>query len=147
VSARAIAILLVEDNPADVLITREALLDAKIVNQLQVVEDGAEALDYLRRQGRFAAATRPDLILLDLNLPGVDGRDFLAEVKKDPELLGIPVVILTSSRAPEDVMRAYRLHANCFISKPVDHQEFIQVLRTLRQFWINVARLPSKTAS
>ena len=145
-SARAIEILLVEDNPADVLITREALFDAKIINQLNVVEDGAEALDFLRRKGRFAAAARPDLILLDLNLPGVDGRDFLAEIKRDPDFLNIPVVVLTTSRAHADVLKSYQLHANCFISKPVDHQEFINALRALRQFWIHIVRLPPKAA-
>lgn len=137
-----IEILLVDDSPADVRLTIEALKEAKIHNTIHAVYDGESALELLRRPGQ----RRPDLILLDLNLPGLDGREVLAEIKSDPELSIIPVVILTTSRAEEDVLRTYRLHANCYITKPVDLEQFIGVVRSIEQFWFSIVRLPSSTA-
>jgi two-component system, chemotaxis family, response regulator Rcp1 len=138
-----INILLVEDNPGDVRLTKEALSDAKVLNRLTVATDGLEALAALRREGRFANAPRPDIILLDLNLPRKDGRAVLAEIKKDPDLRRIPVIVLTTSRAEEDVFRTYDLHANCYIPKPLDLDEFITVVKSIEDFWFTVARLPS----
>jgi CheY-like chemotaxis protein len=138
-----IEILLVEDNPADVRLTREALKEAKVVNRLSVVTDGEEAMAFLRRQGRHAEAPRPDLILLDLNLPRKDGREVLAEVKEDESLRSIPVVILTTSKSEEDVLRTYDLHANCFISKPVGLEQFLRVVESIEDFWLSVVRLPA----
>jgi two-component system, chemotaxis family, response regulator Rcp1 len=138
-----IDILLVEDNPGDVRLTREALSDAKVLNRLTVAVDGLEALAALRRQGRFANAPRPDIILLDLNLPRKDGRAVLAEIKKDPDLRRIPVIVLTTSRAEEDVLRTYDLHANCYIPKPLDLEQFITVVKSIEDFWFTVAKLPS----
>jgi CheY-like chemotaxis protein len=137
-----IDILLVEDNPADVRLTREALRDAKVTNRLNVVADGVAALDYLYRRGDHAGATRPDLVLLDLNLPRKDGREVLEEIKSDPRLRSIPVVVLTTSRAEEDVLRSYDLHANCYITKPVDLGQFLAVVRAIDDFWLAVVRLP-----
>ena len=137
-----IDILLVEDNPGDVRLTREALHDAKVLNTLTVAVDGVEALAALRREGRFADAPRPDIILLDLNLPRKDGREVLAEIKEDPSLRRIPVVVLTTSKAEEDVLRTYNLHANCYISKPVDLEQFITVVKSIEDFWFTVVRLP-----
>jgi CheY-like chemotaxis protein len=134
-----IEILLVDDSPADVRLTIEALKEAKVRNQIHVAEDGESALEFLRTPGR----RRPDLIFLDLNLPGIDGREVLEEIKSDPELAIIPVVILTTSRAEEDVLRTYRLHANCFITKPVDLQQFIRVVQSIENFWFSVVRLAS----
>ncbi|MBL8504311.1 MAG: response regulator [Rhodocyclaceae bacterium] len=134
--------LLVEDNPGDALLTREALRDAKMANRLDWVQDGVEAMDYLRRQGKYADASPPDLILLDLNMPRMDGREVLAELKNDTALKHIPVVVLTTSQAEEDILRAYELHANCFIGKPVDFAEFVRVVKSIESFWFSVVRLP-----
>lgn len=141
---RPIEILMVEDNPGDVRLTKEALKDAKVANTLHVVEDGVAALDFLYRRGEYAAAPRPDLVLLDLNLPKKNGREVLEEVKQDPHLKMIPVVILTTSQAEEDVLRAYSLHANCYITKPVDFSQFIKIVRTIEEFWLTVVTLPPK---
>ena len=143
-STRSIEILLVEDNPGDARLTIEAMREAKMRNRMHVVEDGVEAMEFLRRQGRFGEAPRPDLILLDLNLPRKDGREVLAEVKGDPELRRIPVVILTTSQAEEDVVRAYDLHANCYVTKPVDLAQFMKIVAQIDEFWVNVVTLPRK---
>jgi CheY-like chemotaxis protein len=137
-----IEVLLVEDDPGDVLMTREAFEEHKVGNRLAVVSDGVEALAYLRRQGAYADAPRPDLILLDLNLPRRDGREVLAEIKNDPDLLDIPVVVLTTSQAEEDVLASYRLHANAYVAKPVDFERFIAVVRQIDQFFVSVVKLP-----
>jgi len=137
-----IDILLVEDSPADVLITREAFAEFKIVNTLHVVEDGVEALAFLNREGQYASEPRPDLILLDLNLPRKNGREVLAEIKADPNLKNIPVVILTTSHSEKDVLQAYDLHANCYIVKPVGFDNFVEAVKTIRQFWFSVVTLP-----
>jgi len=142
--SRMIEILLVEDNPGDVLLTREAMKAGKLRNRLSVVGDGVDALAFLRRQGSFADAPRPDLILLDLNLPRKDGREVLAEIKDDPQFRAIPVVVLTTSAAEQDVERAYNLHANCYITKPVDFNQFMNVIEQVDNFWINVVTLPRK---
>jgi len=139
-----IEVLLVEDDPGDVLMTREAFEEHKVGNRLSVVSDGVEALAYLRRQGPYADAPRPDLVLLDLNLPRRDGREVLAEIKNDPELLDIPVVVLTTSQAEEDVLRAYNLNANCYVTKPVDFDQFMRIVRTIEDFWLTVVTLPPK---
>jgi two-component system, chemotaxis family, response regulator Rcp1 len=141
--ARPVEILLVEDNPGDVRLTREALREGKVSNRLHVAADGEEALAFLRREGEHADAVRPDLILLDLNLPKKDGRQVLAEVKADPALRQIPVVILTSSQAEEDICRSYDLHANCYVTKPVDLDQFMTVVRAVEDFWLAIVRLPS----
>lgn len=140
--ASPIEILLIEDNPGDARLTAEALRNTKISNKLVVVEDGIEALAYLRREGDYAKVSRPDLILLDLNLPRMDGRELLAVIKADPALRRIPVVVMTSSRAEEDVCRSYDLHANCYITKPLDLPQFIQVVQSIESFWLTVVRLP-----
>jgi CheY-like chemotaxis protein len=137
-----VEILLVEDNPGDVRLTREALKEGKIRNNLNVVGDGVEALRYLRREGPYAESTRPDLILLDLNLPRMDGREVLEAVKADPSLRLIPVVVLTSSAAEQDIVRAYDLHANCYVSKPVDLDQFIHVVKSIEDFWFSIVKLP-----
>ncbi|MEE4380167.1 MAG: response regulator [Candidatus Competibacteraceae bacterium] len=142
-SHRPIEILLIEDNPGDVLLTREGLEEAKVRNNLYVVRDGVEALDFLRRQGTYAQAERPDLILLDLNLPLKDGREVLQEIKHDPHLRSIPVVVLTTSESDEDILRSYELHANCYITKPIDMAGFIQVVKSIDDFWFTVVRLPN----
>jgi CheY-like chemotaxis protein len=139
---QAIEILLVEDNPGDVRLIIEAMREAKLENRVHIVEDGVEAMQFLRREGRFGDAPRPDLILLDLNLPKKDGRAVLAEVKADPVLKRIPVVVLTTSRAEEDVLRAYDLHANCYITKPVDMEQFMKVVAQIDDFWVRVVTLP-----
>ncbi len=141
-SFESIAILVVEDNPADVRLIEEALREGKFKNRLNVVPDGVEALAYLRRQDRYREARRPDLVLLDLNLPKKDGREVLAEIKSDEELKSIPVVILTTSKAQEDIMRTYHLNANCFITKPVGIDEFIKVVQEIEEFWLNIVKLP-----
>jgi chemotaxis family two-component system response regulator Rcp1 len=141
---RPIEILLVEDNPGDVRLTIEALKEGKVRNNLSVAKDGVEALAFLRREGNFAKAERPDLILLDLNLPRKDGREVLAVIKEDPVLRRIPVVVLTTSKAEEDILRTYDLHANCYITKPVDLDQFISVVRSIDEFWLAVVRLPPK---
>jgi CheY-like chemotaxis protein len=136
-------ILLVEDNPADVRLTREVLKEGRVRNNLSVVWDGVEALAFLRRQEGFADAPRPHLILLDLNLPRKDGREVLGEIKQDERLRRIPVVVLTNSQAEEDILQAYDLHANCYIHKPVDWDQFIRVVRSVEEFWLTVAVLPT----
>jgi chemotaxis family two-component system response regulator Rcp1 len=143
-SCRPIEILLVEDNPGDVRLTKEALKEGKVMNVLNTVGDGEEALVYLRRQGPYARATRPDLILLDLNLPRKSGREVLAEIKEDPELKRIPVVILTVSEAEQDIIRSYNLHANCYITKPVNLEQFIEVVQSIEDFWLTVVMLPPR---
>ena len=140
-----VEILLVEDNPADVRLTREALSSERLWNNLGVAKDGVEAMAYLRREGRFAAAARPDLILLDLNLPKKDGREVLAEIKADANLKLIPVVVLTTSDAEEDILRSYGLHANCYITKPVDLRQFMKVVKSIEDFWLAIVKLPPKT--
>jgi CheY-like chemotaxis protein len=140
---RAIEILLVEDNPGDVRLTLEALKEGRVRHHLHVAHDGVEALAFLRRQGQFAAAVRPDLILLDLNLPRMDGREVLAEVKSDPTLKIIPIVVLTTSRAEQDIFFSYQLQANCYITKPVDLERFITVVRSIEEFWLTIVTLPS----
>jgi len=142
-SIKPVDILLVEDSPTDVLLAQEALEHAKVLNKLHVVSDGVEALDFLRRRGQFADAVRPDLILLDLNLPRKDGREVLQEIKADEDLKRIPVVVLTTSKAEEDILRAYGLHANCYVSKPVDFEQFAFVVRAIESFWFSVVSLPS----
>jgi len=139
---RPIEILLVEDNPGDVRLTVEALRESKVRNNLHVARDGVEALSFLRREGVHAEAIRPDLILLDLNLPRKDGREVLAEIKADPQLHTIPVVILTTSRAEQDVVRTYELQANCYITKPVDLDQFITVVKSIEDFWLTIVTLP-----
>ena len=141
---RPIEILLVEDSPSDAEFTVEALKEAKVRNHLSLVEDGVQAMEFLRRQGQYAKAPRPDLIMLDLNLPRKDGREVLAELKADDHLKMIPVVVLTTSRAEEDVLRAYQLHANCYITKPVDFQQFLSVVRAIESFWLFVVTLPPR---
>ena len=141
---RQIDVLLVEDDPGDVLMTQEAFEDYKVKNQLHVATDGVEAMAFLRREGKNADAPRPDLVLLDLNLPRMDGREVLHEIKSDPELASIPVVILTTSEAEEDVLRSYSLHANAYVTKPVDFERFIQVVRKIDDFFVTVVRLPSR---
>lgn len=139
---RAINILLVEDNPGDVRLTLEVLKDSKIKNKLYVVPDGVEAMDFLHRRNSYYDAPRPDLILLDLNLPRMDGREVLQEIKGDKSLLRIPVVIMTTSDDEHDVLRAYNLYANCYITKPVDFQRFIEIVKSIEIFWFSIVRLP-----
>jgi CheY-like chemotaxis protein len=140
---RPIEILLVEDNPGDVRLTIEALKDGKVSNRLHVVKDGVEALVFLRQEGPYAAAPRPDVILLDLNLPKKDGRQVLEEIKADEHLRRIPVVVLTTSSSEQDILRTYDLHANCYITKPVDLEQFIDVVRGIEDFWLTVVKLPN----
>jgi CheY-like chemotaxis protein len=140
--SRSVEILLVEDNPGDVRLTLEALKEGKMRNHLSVAEDGAEALAFLRREGKHTGAPRPDLIFLDLNLPKKDGREVLAQIKKDDNLKSIPVVILTTSKAEEDIIKTYNLHANCYVTKPVDLEQFIKVVRTIEDFWFSIVKLP-----
>jgi len=142
--AQPIEILLVEDNPGDVRLTTEALAEAKVRNRLAVAGDGVEALRYLRREAPFEDAPRPDIILLDLNMPRMDGREVLEEIKADPTLAAIPVVILTTSAAEEDILRSYQLHASCYITKPVDLEQFLKVVRSVEDFWLTIVRLPPR---
>jgi CheY-like chemotaxis protein len=137
-----IEILLVEDNPGDVRLTREALKEGKVYSNLHTVKDGIEAMDFLRRKGEYADVPRPDIILLDLNLPKKDGREVLEEIKTDENLKRIPVVVLTTSKAEEDVLRTYNLHANCYVTKPVDLEKFIVVVKSIDVFWLTVVTLP-----
>jgi chemotaxis family two-component system response regulator Rcp1 len=141
---KVVEILLVEDNPGDVRLAKEALKDGKVRNNLYVVEDGQEALDFLHRRGRYADAVRPDLILLDLNLPKISGQDVLAEVKADKELRRIPVVVLTVSKSEEDILKAYDLHANCYVTKPLDFNQFVKITKTIEEFWLTIVKLPPK---
>lgn len=143
-AAHPIEILMVEDNPGDVRLAQETLKDSKVANTLHVVQDGLAALDFLYRRGEYGAAPRPDLILLDLNLPKKNGREVLEVIKQDAHLQMIPVVILTTSKAEEDVMRAYSLHANCYITKPIDLAQFIKIVRTIEEFWLAIVTLPPK---
>ncbi|TXT67643.1 MAG: Response regulator rcp1 [Promethearchaeota archaeon] len=139
---RPVEILLVEDNPGDVRLTKEALKESKIINNLHTVYDGVEAMNYLLKKGEYAIRIKPDLILLDLNLPKKDGREVLAEIKQENNLRRIPVVILTTSEAEEDIMKTYNLHANCYITKPVDMDQFIKVVKSIGDFWFSIVRLP-----
>jgi chemotaxis family two-component system response regulator Rcp1 len=139
---RPVEILLVEDNPGDVRLTREALKDGKVLNNLHAVVDGVDAMAFLRRDGQYGEATRPDVILLDLNLPKKDGREVLAEIKADPGLMRIPVVVLTTSEAEKDILQAYDLHANSYIIKPVDLDQFIRVMESIEDFWLTIVKLP-----
>lgn len=141
---RSIEILLVEDNPGDARLAQEAIREAQMRNNLNWVLDGVEALNYLRKQGKHRQAPRPDLILLDLNLPRKDGREVLAEIKKDERLKRIPVIVLSTSEAEEDISRAYRLKANCYIAKPPQLDELIRIIKAIEDFWFRVARLPSE---
>ncbi len=141
---RQVEILLVEDDPGDVLMTREAFADYKLRNQLHVVNDGADALAFLRQEGEYEGKPRPDLVLLDLNLPRMDGREVLEAIKSDAELASIPVVVLTTSEAEDDVLRSYSLHANAYVTKPVDFERFIEVVRQIDDFFVTVVRLPRR---
>lgn len=144
---KPINILLVEDNPGDADLAREALCDSKFNNNLQVVDDGEKAMSFLRREGTYSDMPRPDLILLDLNLPKKDGRQVLAEIKADEGLKRIPVVILTTSRAEEDVLKTYNLHANCYITKPIDLNQFLHVVKSIEDFWLSIVVLPPNEAT
>ena len=139
---RPAEMLLIEDNPADVRLTQEALKEAKVLNTLHVVEDGVEAMAFLRREDKYAQVPRPDFILLDLNLPRKDGREVLAEIKHDERLKRMPVVVLTTSRAEEDIIRSYNLHANAYVTKPVDLEQFLKVVKALEEFWLVVVTFP-----
>ncbi|MBI1964715.1 MAG: response regulator [Betaproteobacteria bacterium] len=141
-TAPPVEILLVEDNPGDVRLTKEALKEGKVYNNLHWAKDGVEALEFLQRQGKHAKSPRPDIILLDLNLPKKDGREVLAVIKRDHELKQIPVVVLTTSKAEEDVLKSYELHANCYVTKPVDLEKFIHVVQSIDRFWLTVVTLP-----
>ena len=140
---RLVEILLVEDNPGDARLAMEALKDAKVKNKLHWVEDGVEAMAFLRREGKYSDAPHPDVILLDLNLPRKDGREVLEEIKRDEDLRHIPVVILTASNAEEDIIKTYNLHANCYIRKPVDFDRFIEVVQSIDYFWLTIVTLPT----
>lgn len=135
--------LLVEDNPGDVRLTQEALKSHKVKNNLHVVIDGEEAIAFLRKQGKYKDAPRPDIILLDLNLPKKDGREVLAEIKSDPRLKAIPVVVITSSEAEQDIIKSYNLNANCYVTKPVNFDQFIKVVQSINDFWLTIVKLPS----
>lgn len=139
----SIEVLLVEDNPADVRLMQEALRDSKVNNTLHVVNDGEQAMCFLRREGKYSGSPYPDLILLDLNLPGKDGREVLDEIKRDPVLKQIPVVVITTSSAEEDILKSYKLHANCYVTKPVDLEQFIKVVHAIEDFWFTIVKLPN----
>jgi CheY-like chemotaxis protein len=141
-NGRPIEILLVEDNPGDVRLTKEAFKEGKLMNNLSVVGDGVEAMAFLRREGKYNESSHPDLILLDLNMPKKDGREVLAEIKSDDNLKHIPVIILTTSQAEQDVLKSYNLHANCYISKPVDLDQFNIVVKSIQDFWLSIVKLP-----
>jgi chemotaxis family two-component system response regulator Rcp1 len=142
-TGKPVEVLLVEDNPGDVRLTREAFRDSRVPTNMHVATDGVEAMDFVKRRGKFSVAPRPDIILLDLNLPRKDGREVLEELKKDDDLKSIPVVILTTSRSQEDIERTYRSHANCYITKPVDLDQFLRVMRTIEDFWLTLVKLPA----
>lgn len=142
---KAIEILLAEDNPGDVRLTQEALKENKVHNNLHVTTDGVSAMEFLRKIGRYADAPTPDLVLLDLNMPRKDGREVLAEIKADEHLRKIPVVILTTSEAESDILKSYDLHANCYITKPLDLNRFIEVVKTIQDFWFSIVKLPPHT--
>ncbi|MBI5951152.1 MAG: response regulator [Chloroflexi bacterium] len=142
-----IEILLVEDNQADVRLTQEALKEEKLHINLSVVNDGVEALAFLRREGRYASVLRPDIVLLDLNLPRKDGREVLEEIKNDPNLMAMPVVVLTTSDAEKDILESYELHANCYIVKPLDLNQFSKVVKSIEEFWLTIVKLPLKQGS
>ena len=144
---KPIEVLLIEDNPGDVRLTKEALKEGKVLNKLHVVEDGIEALAFLNREGKYSDVPRPGLILLDLNLPKKDGRDVLAEIKTNGDLKRIPVVVLTTSHSEEDILKSYDLDANCYITKPVDLDQFISVVRSINEFWLSIVRLPGEVES
>ena len=144
IETRPVDILLVEDNPGDVRLTKEALKDAKVLNEIYVARDGVEAMQFMHREGSFANVPVPDLVLLDLNLPRKDGREVLAEIKKDPKLKHIPVVVLTTSKADEDIVKTYNLHANAYITKPVDLNRFVEIMHALEEFWFTIVKLPPK---
>jgi CheY-like chemotaxis protein len=144
---KPIEILLVEDNPGDIRLTKEALKEGKVLNKLHVVEDGMEALAFLNQEGNYSDAPRPGLILLDLNLPKKDGRDVLAEIKTNGDLKRIPVVVLTTSHSEEDILKSYDLDANCYITKPVDLDQFISVVRSINEVWLSIVRLPGEVES
>lgn len=146
VTSRPVEILLVEDNPGDVNLTRIALADREINVNLSVVADGVEAMDFLYRRGAYPQAVPPDLILLDWNLPRKDGREVLIEIKADPQLQRIPVVVLTTSQAEEDILKAYALHANCYITKPLDFDRFVHIIQSIEDFWLTIVELPSDCA-
>ena len=137
-------ILLVEDNPGDAELAREALESSKFINELHVVDDGVKAMEFLNKSGSYVDVPRPDLILLDLNLPKKDGREVLEEIKTDPELKTIPVVILTTSKADEDILKTYELHANCYITKPLDLKQFFNVVKNIKEFWMSIVVLPNR---
>lgn len=139
---KSIDILLVEDNPGDIRLTQEAFKEGKVFNNLHVVNDGEEAVEFLYQRGKYKDVPRPDLILLDLNLPKLDGRAVLAEIKADTDLRRIPVVILTTSKAEEDILRTYDLHANCYITKPIELEEFINIVHNIENFWLSIVKLP-----
>jgi two-component system response regulator len=141
---RPVEILLVDDNPADVMLTQEAFAENKLCNNLSIVNDGVEAMDFLHKRGQYASVPTPDIILLDLNMPRKDGREVLAEIKEDEVLKYIPVVIMTVSKDDKDILESYRLHANCYVKKPVKFTEFVEVVRSLENFWFSVVTLPSK---
>ena len=143
-TVKPVEILLVEDSPGDVRLTKEGLKEAKVRNNLHVVCDGVAALDFLRKKGKYANMPRPDLILLDLNLPKKDGREVLAEIKSDETLKCIPVVVLTISKAEEDILKSYKLYANCYITKPIDFDQFITVVKAIEDFWFTIVKLPQK---
>jgi two-component system, chemotaxis family, response regulator Rcp1 len=140
---KPIEILLIEDNPGDVRLTKEALKETKVINKLTVLKNGVEAMAFLRREGPYAKASRPNLILLDLNLPMKDGREVLAEIKADEALRRIPVVVLTTSRDEQDILKSYNLHANCYVTKPVDFEQFITVVKSIEDFWLGIVELPN----
>jgi CheY-like chemotaxis protein len=146
-SGKRIEILLVEDNPGDVRLTLEALKDGKVLNHLSVVGDGVEAIAFLHQEGAYANAPSPDLIFLDLNLPKKDGREVLQEIKNDESLKHIPVVVLTTSNADKDILRTYELHANCYITKPVDFEQFTKVIKSIEDFWLTIVKLPQNGVS
>ena len=143
---KPIDILIVEDNGGDLRLIREVLDESKISNQIFAVRDGEEALDFLYRRGKFSNASSPDLIILDLNLPKIDGREVLAEIKVDPELKKIPVVVMTMSQSDEDILKVYSLHANCFVTKPIDLDQFIKVVKSIEDFWLTIVKLPPKNS-